>query len=382
MHDFIMAEDSELWDVICDGPYVPRKKVGDPLVTMPKTRKEYNDADRKSVEKNFRAKKILQEHFKYNPDKAAKRNPVPDKRFKRKNVADNVVKQALAAWGDSSSESEEETDTGTTGISKKISKPELTLFRKTNFAERVAAKRGPGYILGVGKIGKSLTHTIEDVYYVNRLKYNLLIVSQICDKGNKVEFLSKICTVTNLVTGKVVLVAKRYKNIYVADIESLQNGNLICLKAVDDEAELWHRRLGHASFSLLNKLVQKDLVHGLPKSKFAEHKVCDACTKGKHVKSSFKRNNLCEENSSEDGLKSSPHKIRSDHGTEFDNAKFDDFGNENGITHNFSSPITPQQNRVVERKNKTLEEMARTLLIDSGIAKNFWLKLSALPATW
>ncbi|XP_070022831.1 uncharacterized protein [Nicotiana sylvestris] len=56
-----------------------------------------------------------------------------------------------------------------------------------------------GYILGVGKFGKSLTHSIENVYYVNGLKYSLLSVSQICDKGNKVEFLSKICTITNLV---------------------------------------------------------------------------------------------------------------------------------------------------------------------------------------
>ncbi|XP_075101832.1 uncharacterized protein LOC142177259 [Nicotiana tabacum] len=54
-----MAKDSELWDVICDGPFVPTKTSGDPAVTIPKTRKEFNDADRKSIEKNFRAKKIL-----------------------------------------------------------------------------------------------------------------------------------------------------------------------------------------------------------------------------------------------------------------------------------------------------------------------------------
>ncbi|XP_070007291.1 intracellular protein transport protein USO1-like [Nicotiana sylvestris] len=53
---------------------------------------------------------IKQEHFKYNLDKATKRNPVPDKCFKIKNATDNVVKQALAAWGDSFSESEEEND--------------------------------------------------------------------------------------------------------------------------------------------------------------------------------------------------------------------------------------------------------------------------------
>nr|XP_009769614.1 PREDICTED: uncharacterized protein LOC104220437 [Nicotiana sylvestris] len=59
MHDFIMVEDSELWDVICDGPYIPTKSVRDLPLTMPKTKKEYTDADRKVVETNFRAKKIL-----------------------------------------------------------------------------------------------------------------------------------------------------------------------------------------------------------------------------------------------------------------------------------------------------------------------------------
>ncbi|XP_070041544.1 uncharacterized protein [Nicotiana tomentosiformis] len=130
-----------------------------------------------------------------------------------------------------------------------------------------------GYILGVGRVGKTLTHSVENVYYVNGLKYNLLSVSQICDKGHKVEFLSKSCTVTNLVTGEVVLVAKRFKNIYVADFESLNSGDLTCLSVVDDDVELWHRRLGHARFSLPNKLVKKDLVRGLPKSKFKDHKV-------------------------------------------------------------------------------------------------------------
>ncbi|XP_075085081.1 uncharacterized protein LOC142168316 [Nicotiana tabacum] len=54
-----MAEDSELWDVICNGPFVPMKTIGEPAVKVPKTRKEYNDADRQAVEKNFRAIKIL-----------------------------------------------------------------------------------------------------------------------------------------------------------------------------------------------------------------------------------------------------------------------------------------------------------------------------------
>ncbi|XP_070040932.1 uncharacterized protein [Nicotiana tomentosiformis] len=58
IHDFIMAEDSAFWDVICDGPFIPLKTIGEPEVTVPKSRKEYSDADRKAIEKNFRAKKI------------------------------------------------------------------------------------------------------------------------------------------------------------------------------------------------------------------------------------------------------------------------------------------------------------------------------------
>ncbi|XP_075103452.1 uncharacterized protein LOC142178031 [Nicotiana tabacum] len=54
-----MAEDFELWDVICDGPFFPTKTIGDPAVTVPKTRKDFNDVDRKAIEKNFRAKIIL-----------------------------------------------------------------------------------------------------------------------------------------------------------------------------------------------------------------------------------------------------------------------------------------------------------------------------------
>ena len=51
---------------------------------------------------------------------------------------------------------------------------------------------------------------------------------------------------------------------------------------------LWHKRLGHASLSLLNKLVSKDLVVGLPTIKYNDGNVCDSCAKGKQVQNSFK----------------------------------------------------------------------------------------------
>jgi len=68
-----------------------------------------------------------------------------------------------------------------------------------------------GFIFCVGKIGISEEHSIDNVYYVNGLKYNLLSLSQICDKGNKVRFVSDQYIVTNLVFNRVILTAIRVK---------------------------------------------------------------------------------------------------------------------------------------------------------------------------
>jgi len=64
--------------------------------------------------------------------------------------------------------------------------------------------------------------------------------------------------------------------------------------------------------------------------------------------------------------------IRSDHGGEFQNESFEKFCEHHGISHNFSAPRTPQQNGVVERKNRSLEELARTMLNDNSLPKYFW----------
>jgi hypothetical protein len=63
--------------------------------------------------------------------------------------------------------------------------------------------------------------------------------------------------------------------------------------------------------------------------------------------------------------------IRSDNGMEFKNSQIEGFPEE-GIKHEFSSPYTPQQNGVVERKNRTLLDMARTMLDEYKIPDRFW----------
>ena len=73
--------------------------------------------------------------------------------------------------------------------------------------------------------------------------------------------------------------------------------------------------------------------------------------------------------------KQSGHKIkclRSDRGGEFTSNEFFDFCEEHGIIREFSTARTPQQNGVVERMNRTIQQMARAMLDESGTPATFW----------
>ena len=65
-------------------------------------------------------------------------------------------------------------------------------------------------------------------------------------------------------------------------------------------------------------------------------------------------------------------RIRSDHGKEFENSYMESFSQRLGISQEFSAPITPQQNGVVERRNRVIQEMARAMLYNKDLARNFW----------
>jgi len=70
-----------------------------------------------------------------------------------------------------------------------------------------------GEIIRVGKVGKT------DL--IDGLKYNLISVSQLCDRGNMITFTSTKCFLINLTTNKIVLEGKRVNNIYVVDLSTL-----------------------------------------------------------------------------------------------------------------------------------------------------------------
>ena len=121
-----------------------------------------------------------------------------------------------------------------------------------------------GKIVGEGKIGKFLNPTIDDVLPVNGLKYNLLSISQFCDKNCKVVFESNKSVVLDK-NECALFVGSRHNNIYVVDLYDSKAFNEKCLVSVNDDTWLRHRRLGHASMHTISKLSKKNLVKGLPK---------------------------------------------------------------------------------------------------------------------
>ncbi|XP_019224828.1 PREDICTED: uncharacterized protein LOC109206461 [Nicotiana attenuata] len=404
-----MDEDSELWDVICDRPFVSSKNLGDPAVAIPKTRKVFNDADRKAVERNFRGKKILVKQSKidmltteYELFRMKDDESIQDMHTRLTSIINEIyslgeiiprnklVRKILSvlpsSWESKVNAIIEAKDLQELTIDELVDNLKTYEMKKKKDSERREPTKEKNMVLKTNcistKLGEAeqtrddlvvavvdlketienlkkdkdaldekitnveqgrddlmvvvvdLKETIESVSRekdvlierVARIEHerdDLLVVvmdmketirelkmesrpensqkgKEVASEGNKVEFVSEICTVTNLVTFEVVLVAKRYKNIYVADFECLKNGDLSCLSDVDDDAELWHRRLGHASFTLLNK------------TKDETFEVFVAFVKKIQVKMGNKV--AC---------------IRSDHGTEFDNVKFDEFCTEN-----------------------------------------------------
>ncbi|GJY33210.1 retrovirus-related pol polyprotein from transposon TNT 1-94 [Tanacetum coccineum] len=219
----------------------------------------------------------------------------------------------------------------------------------------------------------------------------------------------------------------RKKGLYVMKLGNKPKDQ-ICLATIDENSTLWHRRLGHANMRLIQSLASKELVRNLPRIKFDQH-FCDACKIGKQAHASHKAKNLvsttrCLEllhmdlfgpsavrsyggnrytlvivddysrytwtrflkdkteafdqfeifsKKIQNQLGCTIVSIRTDHGREFDNeVQFGEFCDANGITHNFSAPRTPQSNGVVERKNRTLQEMSRTMLNEQSLPQKFW----------
>nr|GEV00213.1 putative ribonuclease H-like domain-containing protein [Tanacetum cinerariifolium] len=288
-------------------------------------------------------------------------------------------------------------------------------------------------ILGFGDLqwGNIL---ITRVYFVEGLGHNLFSVGQFCDSNLEVAFRRNGCFVRNL-EGFDLLKEDRSTNLYTINLHEMASASPICLmvRASSTKSWLWHQRLSHINFDTINDLARNDLVSGLPKFKYNKEHLCPSCEQGKSKRASHPPKSVSNSRQrlhllhidlcgpmridsingkryvlvivddysrytwvhflrSKDEapeviktflkriivlLQSPIIIIRTDNGIEFKNKVLKEYFDYVGISHQMSSVRTTQQNRVVERQNRTLVEAARPMLIFSRAPLFLWAEAIA-----
>ena len=289
-------------------------------------------------------------------------------------------------------------------------------------------------VMGKGNINiKSKDGTnvaIADVYFVPGLFWNLLSVGQLSEKGHKVHIENGICTIRG-VNNKLITTVQMTKNRMFP--MTLQTKNLLSFQAMmKDNNWLWHLRYGHLNFRGLKLLVQKRMVTGMPLIECPD-RPCEGCLVGKQHRESFPvgkarrakqllelvHTDICGpievesvgqkrymlifvddftrktwvyflREKSEAFAKFKEFKVyvekhsgfnlktlRSDRGGEFTSNEFDKFCKIHGVKRQLTASYTPQQNGIAERKNRTIFEMARSMLKAKNLPKNFWAEAVA-----
>nr|GEU82694.1 hypothetical protein [Tanacetum cinerariifolium] len=261
------------------------------------------------------------------------------------------------------------------------------------------------------------------------LGHNLFLMGQFCDSDLEVAFHQHTCFIRNL-NGVDLLTGSRGNNLYTLSPQDMMASSPLCLvsKASKTKSWLWHRRLSHLNFGAINHLARQGLVRGLPKLKFEKDHLCLACAMGKSTKKVHKPKSkdtnqeklyplymdLCgpmrvesingkkyilvivddysrftwvkllrSKDEAPDfiikflkmiqvRLKVPVRRIQTDNGTEFVNQTFREYYEKVGISHETSVARFQQQNGVVERRNRTLIEAARTMLIYAQASLFLW----------
>ncbi|GJR84633.1 retrovirus-related pol polyprotein from transposon TNT 1-94 [Tanacetum coccineum] len=216
----------------------------------------------------------------------------------------------------------------------------------------------------------------DRVYYVDGLGHNLFSVGQFCDADFEVAFQKNTCFIQNL-EGVDLLLGSRDTNLYTISLDDMLKTSLICLlsKASKTKSWLWHHRLSHHRLSHLN------FACALGKSKKSSHQPKAEDTT--QEKLYLLHMDLCGPMRVEsiNGKNEAPEAIikcikniqvpfnatvcnvRTDNGTEFVNQTLRDFYENVNISYQTSVAHTPQQNDIVKRRNQTLIEATRTMLI-------------------
>lgn len=280
--------------------------------------------------------------------------------------------------------------------------------------------------LGEVKITTSYSDiTLKDVLYVPEMRGNFVSISKATDSGLLTVFSKSKATIKRYNNEKL-LQANRVGGLYILDVKNNQK-LFNCGAKSDENFKLWHERFGHLNARSLSEMSKKNLVRGMELKLNLDNLNCEVCLQGKLSALPFKsstsksteileliHSDLCGpmkvnslggsryfalfiddyssrmfvfflknksdvfncfrnfkamvENETNKKIKT----LRSDNGGEYVNKEFSKFLEENGIHHQLTVAQTPQQNGKSERANRTVVEMARCLLISSGMPDFLW----------
>lgn len=279
---------------------------------------------------------------------------------------------------------------------------------------------------GVGivtlQLNQGNTIHLQEVLYVPNLK-NLVSISAMEDKGFKVAFIDGKIRVWNFFFKDAFTLGFRVDTLYQVGGSPLRA--MSCDTSL--QSKLWHRRFAHLHYKALPNVRQ--MVTGMPEFKVEHEGVCSGCVKRKLTRGTFpssnsKTTNILQliysdisgmmpinslggylyyltftddysrktwiyflkkkdevftwfryfkaliENQSKKKIKI----LRIDNGTEYESNEFQDYCREAGIERDTTTPYTPEQNGVVERKNHPIVEAVCAMLHDQGLPKILWAK--------
>ncbi|CAL1397608.1 unnamed protein product [Linum trigynum] len=292
-------------------------------------------------------------------------------------------------------------------------------------------------VAGKGAVKLVLEHVnlqIKDVYYVPDLNTNLLSVGQLQEKGLAFLIKGGSCRIFHEEKGMILQTSMQKNRMFVLKADLINDTQ--CLQATDEHSlELWHRRFGHLSPKAILQLQQKEFVRDLPKLT-GEVGVCSTCQVGKQHRAPFPKKStwratqklqllhadlcgpitptsnggkryiftliddfsrklwvffLAAKSEALDSFKKFKALIeketglpivclRTDRGGEFMLNLFKGLCEEAGIRRQLTAALTPQQNGVAERKNRTILNMVRCMLDDRKVPASFWPEAVAWTA--
>ena len=128
-------------------------------------------------------------------------------------------------------------------------------------------------IKGKGIISLPVLPDIANVLYVEGLRVNLLSISQICDQDFMVLFSKGKCLVMDESGNKFISGVRTLDNCYGLD----PNADMVCNSIRLPNEDLWHQRMGHASYKHLSIVFKYELVLGIPKLSRVSNVVCGPC---------------------------------------------------------------------------------------------------------